>query len=114
MGKRPGVYDGGAAVRRTPDRGKIQQVIAVDAVITGNIMAQVPQMSRYLYTHMTAMPGDENTHDPMICRRASARPADFACEEAGRQASGRGRGSTGVSGPVAASSMAPLAATILR
>ena len=83
MGKRPGVHDGGAAVHRPPDRGKVQQVIAVDAVITGDIMAQLPQMSRYLYTYMTAMPSDENAHDPMIGRRARARPADFACEEGG-------------------------------
>ena len=69
MGKRPGVHDGGAAVRRTPDRAKIQQVIAVSAVITDDIVAQAFQVSRYRGTHVTAMPRDQNAHDAMIDHR---------------------------------------------
>jgi hypothetical protein len=78
MGKRPGMHHGGAAVRRTPDRGKIQQIIAVNAVIACDIMTQTLQMSRYRGTHVTAVPGDQDAHDPMIGRRPAAMPTDFA------------------------------------
>ena len=40
MSKRPGVNHGGAAACRAPDRGRIQQVVAVEAVITDDIVAQ--------------------------------------------------------------------------
>ena len=78
MGKRPGMHHGGTAVGRTPDRSRIQQVMAVDAVITDDIVAQALQMSRYRGTHVTAIPRDQNPHDPMIGGRSTAAPTDFA------------------------------------
>jgi hypothetical protein len=84
VGKRPQMHDGNAAVRRAPDRSDIQQIIAVDAVITGDIMAEAPQMSRYRGTHVTAMPRDQNAHDSMIGRPPAAVPTDFA-DEKGRE-----------------------------
>ncbi|MDX6416635.1 MAG: hypothetical protein QOG28_1255 [Trebonia sp.] len=68
MGQRPGMHDGGAAVRRAPDRGRIQQIVAVNAVIADDIMSEALQVSRYRGTHVTAMPRDQNAHDPMITR----------------------------------------------
>jgi len=61
------MHDGGTAGRRPPDRGRIQEIIAVHAVKADNIMAQALQVSRDRSTHVTAMPGDQNTHDSMIC-----------------------------------------------
>jgi hypothetical protein len=78
MGQRPGVHDGGAAVRRAPDRGKIQQVIAVNAVVADDIMTEALQVSRYWGTHVTAMPRNQNPHDPMIGRRPAGTPTDLA------------------------------------
>ena len=64
MGKRPRMHHGGAPAGRAPDRSRIQQVIAVEEVITDDIVAQALQMSRYRSTHMTAMPRDQNPHIP--------------------------------------------------
>jgi hypothetical protein len=50
-----------------------QQIIAVNAVITDDVMAQALQMSRYRGTHVSAMPRDQNAHDPMIVRRSALR-----------------------------------------
>jgi hypothetical protein len=36
------MHDGSAAVRRAPDRLEIQEVIAVNTVITDNFMAEAP------------------------------------------------------------------------
>jgi hypothetical protein len=80
MGKRPGMHHGGAPAGRTPDRSRIQQVIAVEAVITDDIMTQELQMSRYRGTHVTAMSRDQNPHGPIIGGRPTAAPTDFACE----------------------------------
>jgi hypothetical protein len=66
MGKRPGMHHGGAAADRAPDRSRIQQVVAVEAVITDHIVAQARQMSRYRGTHVTSMSCDQNPHGPMI------------------------------------------------
>lgn len=63
-GERPGVHDGGAAGRRAPDRGVVQQVVAVNAVVTDHLMAEAFKVSCYLGTHVTAMPGDQNPHNP--------------------------------------------------
>lgn len=60
VGERPGVHDGGAAVRRGPDRGGIQEIIAVGAVVADNVMAQVLQVSRDRAAHVTAMPRNQN------------------------------------------------------
>jgi len=80
MGKRRGMHYGGAAVGRAPDRSRIQQVVAVEAVITDDIVAQVLQMSRYRGTHVTSMSRDQNPHGPIIGSRPTAAPTDFACE----------------------------------
>ena len=55
---------GGAAIRRELDRGQIQEIIAVDAVKADNLMAQSLQMSPDRTAHVTAMPGDQNAHNP--------------------------------------------------
>jgi hypothetical protein len=80
MGKRPGMHHGRAAAGRAPDRSRIQQVMAIEAVITDDIVAQALQMSRYRGTHVTSIPRDQNPHDPMIGGRPTAAPTDFACE----------------------------------
>jgi hypothetical protein len=67
------MHDGGTPVRRAPDRGKIQQVIAVNAVIADDIMTEALQVSRYRGTHVTAMPRDQDPHRPVIGRRSAAR-----------------------------------------
>jgi hypothetical protein len=72
------MHNSGAAVRRAPDRGKIQQVIAVNAVIADDIMTAAPQVSRYRGAHVTAIPRDQNPHDPMIGRRPATMPTDLA------------------------------------
>ncbi len=78
MGKRPGMHHGGAPAGRTPDRSRIQQVIAIKTVITDDIMTQALQMSRYRGTHVTAIPRHQNPHDPMILSRPTAAPTNFA------------------------------------
>lgn len=78
MGKRRGVHHGGAAAGRPPNRSRIQQVIAVEPVVTDDIVTQAFQESRYRGTHVTAMPRDQNPHQPMIGRRPPAAPTDFA------------------------------------
>jgi hypothetical protein len=75
------MHHGGAAVRRAPDRSGIQEIIAVNVVITGNVMAEARQMSRHRGTHLTAMPRDQNPHDLMIGRRPAAGPTGFADEK---------------------------------
>jgi hypothetical protein len=70
VGKSPKMHHSSAALRRTPDRSDIPQIIAVDEVIAGDIMAEAPQMSRYRGTHVTAMPRDQNPHHSMISRIA--------------------------------------------
>jgi hypothetical protein len=72
------MHHGAATFGRTPDRGRIKQVIAVEPVKTDDSVAQALQMSRYRGTHVTAVPRDQNPHDPMIGRRPAATPADFA------------------------------------
>jgi hypothetical protein len=72
------VHDGGAAVRRAPDGGKIQQVIAINAVVADDVMTESLQVSRNRGTHVTAMPRDQNPHDPMIGRRPATVPTDLA------------------------------------
>jgi len=74
MGKRPGMHHGGAPVGHAPDRRRIQQVMAVEAVITDDIMTQVLQMSRYRGTHVTPTPRDQNPHDSMIRNQPTAAP----------------------------------------
>jgi hypothetical protein len=88
MGKRPG----GAPAGRAPDRRRIQQVIAVEAVITDDIVTQALQMSRYRGTHVTAIPRDQNPHDPMIPNRptVTAAPTNFAHKKEQQQRAGRG------------------------
>jgi hypothetical protein len=66
MGERPGVHHGGAAGRRPPDRGRIEEIISVDPVKTDNLGAQALQERRHRGTHVTAMPGNQNAHDPII------------------------------------------------
>jgi hypothetical protein len=73
MGERPGMHHGGAAAGRTPDRSRIQQVMTVEAVITDDVMAQSLKMSRYRGTNVTAIPRDQNPHDPMIGGRPRPR-----------------------------------------
>ena len=80
MGKRPGMHHGGAAAGRAPDRSRIQQVMAVKAVITDDIVAEALQMRCYRGTNVTAVPRDKNPHGPMIGGRPAAAPTDFACE----------------------------------
>jgi hypothetical protein len=43
-------------------------------------MTQALEVSRYRGTHVTAMPRDQNPHDPMIGRRPAATPTDFPDE----------------------------------
>ena len=57
MGKRPGMHHGAAG--RTPDRSRIQQAIAVKAVITDDIVAEALQMRCYRGTNVTAVPRDK-------------------------------------------------------
>lgn len=78
MGKRPGVHHGCTAVDRVPDRSRIQQVMAVEAVITDDFMTQVFQMSCYRGTHVTAIPRDQNPHNPMIGAWPTAVPTNIA------------------------------------
>ncbi len=85
MGKRPGMHHGGAVVGRAPDRSRIQQVMAVDAVITDDIVAQALQMSRYRGTYVTAMPRDQNPHDPYDRRPADGRANGFRSQERAAQ-----------------------------
>ncbi len=66
MSKRPGMHHGGAAAGRPPHRSRIKQVVAVEAVITDDIMSQALQMSRYRGTHVTAMSRNQNPHGPII------------------------------------------------
>lgn len=77
MGKRPGMHHGGTPVGRTPDRRRIQQVMAIEAVITDDVMTQVLEMSRYRGTNVTPIPRDQNPHDPMIGDGPTAAPAHF-------------------------------------
>jgi hypothetical protein len=77
VGQGRGVHNGGAAVRRALDRGKIQQVSAINAVVADDIMTETPQVSRYRGTHVTAIPRDQNPHDPMIGRRPAPMPTDL-------------------------------------
>jgi hypothetical protein len=77
------MHDSGAAVQRAPDRSGIQEIVTVDAVIADDIMTGALQMSRYRGTHVTAMPRDQNAHNPMIGRRSAAVPTVFT--------SGKGR-----------------------
>jgi hypothetical protein len=72
------MHHGAASFGRTPDRDRIQQVIAVEPVKTDDSVTQALQMSRYRGTHVTAVPRDQNPHDPMIGRRPAATPTDFA------------------------------------
>ena len=60
MGKRRGMHHGSATAGRAPDRSRIQQVIAVEPVITDDIVTQVPQVSRYMGAYVTVMPRDQN------------------------------------------------------
>ena len=64
MRKRASVHYSGTAVRRPPDRGEVEKIVAVAAVKTGHFMAKAGQVSRYVSTHITAMPGDKNPHGP--------------------------------------------------
>jgi hypothetical protein len=85
------MHHGGAAADRAPDRSRIQQVIAIEAVITDDIMTQALQMSRYRGTHVTAIPRDQNPHDPMIRSRPTAAPTNFAHKKKEQQQrAGRG------------------------
>ena len=72
------MHHSGAASRRTPDRGQIQEVISVGPIKADNNMAQALQMSRDRGTHMTAMPSDQNAHNPMIGHGGRAAPIDIA------------------------------------
>jgi hypothetical protein len=78
MGKRPGMRHGVAAVGRAPDSHRIQQVMAIEAVVTGDIMTQALQMSRHRGAHVTSVPRDQNPHNPMICSRPAAAPTNAA------------------------------------
>jgi len=78
MGQRPGMHHGRTAVRRPPDRGEIEEVVAVDAVKADNIVAQAFQVSRDRGTYVTAMPRDQNAHESMMGRRPAAVPTDIA------------------------------------
>jgi hypothetical protein len=64
MGQGPGMHNGSAAVRRAPDRSGIQEIIAVEAVEAGDVMAEARQVIRYRGTHVATMPGDQNAHTP--------------------------------------------------
>jgi hypothetical protein len=78
MGQRPGVHHGGAASRRPPDRRQIEEIISVDPVKADNIMTKPLQKSPDPGAHLTAMPGDQNAHDPMIGHGLRATPIDIA------------------------------------
>ena len=56
------MHHGGTAVRRAPDPGMVEQVIAVTTVEAGHLMTEAFQMSRYDGAHVTAVPGDQNPH----------------------------------------------------
>ena len=56
------MHNRGAARRRTPDLGKIQQIHAVHAVKADDVMAEALQMASDRDTKVAAMPGDENAH----------------------------------------------------
>jgi hypothetical protein len=58
------VHDGGTAIRRPLDRGKVEKIVTVATVITDHFMAKAFQVGRYMGTHVPAMPGDKNPHDP--------------------------------------------------
>src|ERR1700735_1484054 len=60
------MHHGGASSRRAPARGQVKEVISVGPVEADHDMAQALQMSRDRGTHMTAMPSDQNAHNPMI------------------------------------------------
>jgi hypothetical protein len=66
--KRAEMHDGGTAVGRTPDRGEIQEIIAVGAVKADDIVAEVPQMTGYRPADVTEIPCDQNPHGSMIGR----------------------------------------------
>jgi hypothetical protein len=83
MSKRPRMHDSSAPIRRAPDRGGIEEIIAVDSVIADDLMAEALQMSRYRGTHMTVMPGDQNLHNPMIGQAGETGPTSPDCGEDG-------------------------------
>jgi hypothetical protein len=72
------MHHGGAAVRSAPDRSSIQQIVAIDAVKTDDIMTEERQVLRYRNPYVTAMPSDQNAHHPTIGRRPATVPTDLA------------------------------------
>ncbi len=74
MRKRAKVHDRGAARRRTPDLGKIQEIFPVSQVKAGHLMAKALQMAGHRPADVTAMPGDQNAHAAMISLVPRGRP----------------------------------------
>jgi hypothetical protein len=64
------------AVRRPPDRGEAEEIVAVTPVRADHLMAKARQVSRYVDTHVTALPGNQNPHGPNH-PAASAQASDF-------------------------------------
>jgi hypothetical protein len=63
------MHDGGAAVRRALDRGKVQEIITVSAIKASDIVAEAFQMTGHRAADATAMARDEDAHESMIPRR---------------------------------------------
>ena len=66
MRERRGMHHSRATFDRAADRTRVQQVIAVEAVEAGDIVAKTLQVRRYRGTYMTAMTSDQDPHVPMV------------------------------------------------
>jgi hypothetical protein len=65
------MHNRGAARRRLPDPGEIQQIHAVHTVKANYLMTAAHQMASYRDTNVAVLPGDENAHASMISFRSN-------------------------------------------
>jgi hypothetical protein len=58
------MHNGGAAIRRAPDGGKVQEFITIGIVKASDLVPEAPQVTDHLDAHMSAMPRNQNAHSP--------------------------------------------------
>jgi len=63
------MHDRGAVLRRAPDLGEIQEIVAVGTVKPHHVVAEAFQVLSYRRADVTPMTGDEKLHTGMISRR---------------------------------------------
>jgi hypothetical protein len=74
VGQRCKMHDRGTATGRMPDLAQVQQVHAVSAVKSHDLVAKMLQMTGYRAADVPAMPGDEDAHTTIQIHQADDCP----------------------------------------